>query len=245
MKYTILTSSNKKYECLKYNKKLIPNIIIVDWKENNKNRLYYYYNKLKTFTKRTFIIIMDASDVICLNSNISDMFTEFLKFNKDIIFGAEDGGRIVFHNEEYNTLLQFRKVFNFNKPNFKMKYNRRWLNNQTSLNAGLICGYSDTLVKFFNKVIDENKHENKDDQICFIRTIINNNEEYKNIIGLDFESKLFHNFRVFHEMYNITHNKIIYNKQLIRPYFVHFPGINFMKQNELFNKLIHEHNINL
>ena len=242
--YIILSSSNKYYKCLFYNLKKCKNMQVVDWNHSNFNKLIFYNKILKTLQKNTFVILIDASDVICINNNINEMYNEFKSFNKDIVFGAENGGHFVFEKHQNQNLLKYMNIFNLEPPTFSIKYGRRWLTNNNILNSGLICGYSDKISNFFDMVINENKN-NTSDQISIINTIINNPILEKSI-SVDYKNSLFHNFSVFHEDYLINENNCLkYKNKLIKPYFIHFPGITFANQSKLFVDVLNKFNINI
>lgn len=240
MDYKIISSSNKKYKLLEYNSKYCKNFETVPWSKNNFSKIKFYLEKLKSLKKNTFVILIDASDVICINNNIEEFYNIFKTFNKEIIFGAECGGYFVFKENQINNLRKFMNIFGIKKLGFKNAYGRRWLKKDTILNSGLICGYSESIIDFFTEVLNI-EHNRKSDQISIINTIIKTPNLATNI-SIDFKSQLFHNFSVFQNDYNIdnkTKNNLFqYKNQTISPFFIHFPGLSFANQKQTFEKML-------
>lgn len=233
-KQLILSSSNKEYLCLSYNLSVCKNMELVDWQHTNFNKLIFYSARLKELPPNTFVVLIDAADVLCINPDMNDMYTKFKKMEKDIVFGAENGGHFVFEEGKQAKLLQYMNIFNQKSPGFITKYGRRWLSESTILNSGLICGYSDKISEFFDVVVRENPNQGSD-QISIISTIINHPRLADNIT-VDYESTLFHNFTVFHEDYLLSQNKCLtFKGKSITPHFLHFPGITFASQSAMFS----------
>ncbi len=244
MNYKIFSSSNKNYKLLQHNSNYCNNFFQVRWKKNNFSKIRYYLKSLKQLENNTFVILIDASDVICINNDIEEFYEKFKSFNKPIVFGTECGGGYVFSKEQEN-LNAFNKIFNLKTPSFKHAYRRKWLKDHSMLNSGLICGYSDNLIELFNKVIY--LHPNgRSDQNCIILTIIKT-PSLSSSIALDFDSILFHNFSVFKDNYKIDSNKkdksFQYNNKTLSPFFIHFPGLSFANQKSILNKMLHKLNL--
>ena len=214
VKKLILSSCNKDYLCLSYNLSVCKNMERVDWRHNMFSKIIFYSTRLKELPPNTFVVLIDAADVLCINPDMNDMYSKFTKMEKDIVFGAENGGRFVFEKSEEGKLLQYMNIFNQKHPEFITKHERRWLSESTILNSGLICGYSDKISEFFDLVVCE--HPNHyDDQSCMINTILNHPHLADNIT-VDYDSTLFHNFTVFHEEnedYQISQNKCLMFKE--------------------------------
>lgn len=245
MKYKILTSTNKNYRLLEYNSNYCENLECVPWKGNNFSKIKFYLKRLKKIKKNTFVILIDASDVICINNNIDEFYKKFKRFNKSIVFSAECGGYYVFKENQTENLNKFMDAFKFKSPTFISANGRRWLKKDSLLNSGLICGYSKSIIELFNEVIELNKN-NSCDQSSIINTIISNPILATNI-AIDTKSQLFHNFSVFKKNYkinaNINDNSFEYKKKIIRPFFIQFPGLTFGNQKLIFDKMLHKLNL--
>jgi len=245
MNIHILSSADQDFSALSYNKRLLspcPNIIFkkIDFqKGRNFNKLSNYRNFLETLKHDQFVILVDATDVICINPDLHKMYNDFLAMNSEIVFGAEKGTCYAF---EYNSNQRARKecelwhkIYNLGEIELEQERpaGRTWLKNSYFLNSGMVCGYAGSIASLYNDVIngatkghiDDRKvnfHNTQSDQICIYQTIFNSQKYHNKIISIDYESKLFHNVAPF--KYDFDDKKILTGGKISNPYFVHFPG---------------------
>lgn len=245
MNIHVLSSADRDFSALTFNKHLLSknsDIIFkkIDFqKGQNFNKLSNYRDFLETLKHDQFVILVDATDVICINPDMHKMYDDFLTMDTEIVFGAEKGTCYAFG---YHTNQQTRKecelwheIYNLGKPEFEHERpaGRTWLKNSYLLNSGMVCGYAGSISSLYNDVIDGatkgyidgrkvNFQHTQSDQICIFQTIFNCSKYHNNIISTDYESKLFHNVAPFR--YDFTNKKISTAGKIFNPYFVHFPG---------------------
>ncbi len=245
MNVHVLSSSDRDFSALLFNKQLLSQNSDIIFKKiyfqkgQNFNKLLNYRDFLKKLKYDQFVILVDATDVICINPDINKMYDDFLAMNTEIVFGAEKGTCYAF---EYHKNQQTRKecelwheIYNLGKPEFEHERpaGRTWLKNSYLLNSGMVCGYAGSIASLYNDVIDGatkgcidgqkvNFQHAQSDQICIFQTIFNSQKYHNKIISMDYKSKLFHNVAPF--KYDFDDKKILTGGKILNPYFVHFPG---------------------
>lgn len=244
VEFYVLSSGDKDFSAVSYNKRVLSqhsNIVFkrIDFQKGaNFNKLSNYRDFLNKLQEDSFVILIDATDVICINSDINKMYQDFSTMNLEIVFGAEKGTCYAFGFNSNQRIREdcelWHEIYNLGEVNFdeEKPVGRTWLKNPFLLNSGMMCGYAGSISNFLNDVIngatkgyiDDQKvnfYSKMSDQICITQTILKC-KKYHKTISIDKESKLFHNIAPF--KYDFVNQKISTANKTLNPYFIHFPG---------------------
>jgi hypothetical protein len=201
--YTNFENSMKKYK--------IPYKIIGDgdkW-EGFHTKMISCFNEIQKYKDEDIVCIVDCFDVMANHNMSNKIISRFLKYNKPIVFGAEN--RVFFSEKAHN----YFKLHKWWKTNDK-KYNRNV--NNCSLNGGTVIGY----VKNIKEVLDfALRNKFTDDQLAYHYYT----EKYPEIIDLDLSSSLFGNYTGYNMFRFISFNDYFIDKEsCYQPFFLHIPG---------------------
>ncbi len=173
--------------------------------EGWKTRMNSYMEACKKCLEDEVIVLCDAFDILCLR--YADSFEdEFKTFQVPIVVGAETGCAII----NCHTPTIWWKINN-TPDQEKRKY----------VNGGLIAGRAGDLGKMWEWILDQKYN---DDQFGIGKYA----DAFPRNIDLDIYSKLFFNDHLAETKYqfNKEDRSIIYEGRVIKPFFIHFHGVN-------------------
>ncbi len=176
-------------------------------------RMNAYKEFCANLPEKELVVLCDAYDVLCLrdSAGFSDIFATF---GTDIVVGAESSCALNCHSPvnwwEHN-----------NVPN-----------NQPTryFNGGLIAGLAGALAKMWQWIIEQ---KCADDQIGIGLYA----DQFVSTIHLDMNSKMFFNDHLAQTNYkfNAESRSIVLNNNILRPFFIHFQGVNIDSSVPFFN----------
>jgi hypothetical protein len=186
---------------------------------------------LENINPDKIVVISDAHDVYCIkNSNL--FINDFKKLNKSIIVSMElfaEGSINYNNNKDYyqvTLLTTYFKNNNININNINKKY----------VNGGLICGYANELLIFYNWMLENNYTDDQKAIGSYMNT-------YSDKVYADISNELLHTTTCFvngglHNNSQVVDSPSISELVGQQSYFLHIPGINGSKgQNFLYESI--------
>ncbi len=168
-------------------------------------RMKAYVDICSTISPEELIVLCDAFDVLCLQS--SDQFSNVFKtFQKNIVIGSESDCKYPNCYEPKNYWA---------KCDIKQDEMKKYVN------GGLMCGKASKLKEMWKWCVE---NYTSDDQYALGLYI----DKYPLEVALDTKSILFFNDNSGQLKYefNTIDNSITFNEVAIKPFFVHFQGVN-------------------
>ena len=202
------------------------------------DRAIHYKNELLIISKKNpkqLCVISDCKDVLCVR--IPNLFEEvFKKFNSGIVVSAE----VLCAGYSDPNILPKEEFDKFNcEPLFKYWENKGYeLNNlpkRKYVNAGLISGYADDLIKMYDWIIQKGKEIKLGDDQVLMGMYMN---EHPNLVEMDIDAKLLHTSTFGVSAGYMSENQVDDSPSISQilgrsSFFIHLPGINSGKGNKI------------
>ena len=182
---------------------------------------------LKNINPKQIVVISDARDVFCVR-NKHNFIKDFNKYNKKILISMELFAEGQMNYEPTKTYFQVTFIENYWKW-YNIEHNKI---NRKYVNAGLITGYVEDLIHCFQWVVDNNYTDDQKGIGSYINT-------FPELCYADINADILHTSCAFvnggREDKNIQNQDSITFLELtgIKSYFIHIPGLNGSKGQQL------------